>query len=153
MDKRVSTEVDYLADRLKPLFKGTPVAIQFFSAATKGRKKDPIVALTPGAVFGWPKNRILLSVVHHGSCIITLETARERTKRKKLGEPFKPQLTDLILAGLTAKMASLLMETLNALNESTKEKKYGTSPTPRTTSAPQRRSSTKPRTCTPYRES
>lgn len=153
MDKTVSTEVDYLADRLKPLFTGKPVAIQFFSAATKGRKKDPIVALTPGSIFGWPSNRVLLSVVHHGSCILHLETARERKKREKRGEPFKPQLTDMILAGLSAKMARLLMETLTTLNASMKEKKHGTSTNPtRTTSAPQRRRGTKPR-CTPYRES
>ena len=153
MDKKVSTEVDYLADRLKPLFKGTPVAIQLFSAATKGRKKDPIIVLTPGILLGWPKNRVLLSIIHHGSCIITLETTRERKRREKHGTPFKPQLTDMILAGLSAKMARLLMETLNALSESIKEKKYGNRTTPRSTSTSQRRRSSKPRTCTPYRES
>lgn len=155
MDKRVSTDVDYLADRLKPLLDGTPVAIQLFNGARNSRKKDPIVAITPGRLFGWTKNYFLVSIVNNGSCVIRFETTRERHKREKQGSPFKPNLTDLIFAGVPAKLASLLMRTLATLIESHKEKKHGTSTTTqRSSTKPQeRRTGTKPRTYTQYRES
>lgn len=155
MDKRVSTEVDEFANRLKPLFDGKPVVIQLFNPASRGKKKDPLVVLTPGASYGWSKNRILVSVLGHGACVVVLETTRERNKRVKQGIEYKPRLTELILAGVPAQMARLLMETLETLNEFNKERSNGTSTTTRSRKRPRPplgSRGTKPRTYTQFRE-
>jgi hypothetical protein len=147
----LSTDVEHLAARLQPLFKGTPVVLQAHIATVFGRSKNPIITFTPGSLYGWPKERILVSVISMGSCIIHLESKREMRKREKQGLPFKPRIADLVRAGIPAKLATALMQTLQHLYSLPQEKHHA-STTSRTTSSSRRSSSTRPRRYTPFRE-
>lgn len=155
----LSTEVDHLGTRLLPLFtQNMPVALQMFTVRGTGKHKDPIVTLTPGTSFGWPREWIVISVINNGSCILKLNTKREAAKIRRQGGEASPRIADLVLAGIPAKLAralaahlqTLLWSLKNTSSKTPKESHHGNSTHPCTSARPYR-----PRRksrCTPFRE-
>jgi hypothetical protein len=157
MKHDMSIDVDWLADRLKPLFEGQPVALQHHTPTRVRPKRDPYITITPGSLLGWPREVFVVSVIGEGSCMLRLYSKREVSKARKAGRKLKPKIADLVRAGLSAKLAVVLVTTLQTLIGFTKEKRHGNSTTQRP-SAPARRSAStastfdRPRRCTPFRE-
>ena len=149
----LSTDVDYLAARLQPLFKGVPIVLQL-RTARPGHRKNPIVTITPGSLFGWPREQFVVAVLQNGSCVVRVDTKRETSKREKQGAPYRPRVADLVVAGIPAKLATVLMTSLQKLYLSSKEKPHGHSTTPSSTSSSTRSTFRpgRPRRCTPFRE-
>ena len=150
MNNDLSMDIDYLAVRLTPLIKeGKSIALQLHSPHAAGKRKNPLLLLTPGTSFGWPSERIAIAVVNLGSVVIELESKREYNRNRKLGIVYQPRIADCVRAGIPAKLATILVTTLQKLYLQPKEKKHGNT-SKRTTSA--RRTSTRPHRYTPYRE-
>ncbi len=153
MKNDLSTDVDYLAARLTPLFtQGKPIALQLLALSKFSAYKNPLVIFTPGLSMGWPRERIVVAVVNHGSAVIELETTRAYRRNRKKNVEYKPKIADCVRAGIPAKLATALITTLQLIAisvPSTKEKSYGTSTTPRTT---RRSRSGTPHKFTPFRD-
>ncbi len=104
-----SAEVDYLLNRLEPLARGYPVALAMLgrkNPVTKFRRptNDRLIALAPGSMYGFRNGTILVSILGSGSCIVSPEKPKE-----------KRSIADLVLAGMPASAATILMEKLHRL--------------------------------------
>lgn len=165
----VDHEIDYLSGRLQPLFThNQPVALQLYTARGIGKRKDPIITLTPGSSFGWPREWIVVSVINNGSCILKLNTKQEAAKIRRQGGEASPRIADLVLAGIPAKLAYALvthLQTLvwslkspssqkssskNPLSINPQESHHGNSTHTSTGTGPRRPRKSR---CTPFRES
>lgn len=96
----ISEEIDILLARLAPLKKGYPVALMLDNPKGFGKKRNPLLTLTPGILFGFRSNLVVVSVINNGSCIVQADSEK---------------IADLILAGLPAQSARILMDRLNKL--------------------------------------
>jgi hypothetical protein len=126
-----STDVDYLADRLTPLFTaGHPVAITMQTpvltrGSTEGKMKDHLLTITPGSALGWARERFVVAVIGQGSTIVVLDNKRLFNRKMKLGIPYSPKVSGCVRAGIPAKLATVLICTLQKL--------YMASPAPKAT--------------------
>ena len=151
MDQFLSTDVDYLADRLSPLFReGKPVTLALLTPDS--RRKEHLMVLTPGTLLGWSRERILVSVVGQGSAVVSLATKREYNRYLRSGIDFQPRISECVRAGIPARAAAVMVAILQKLYLSTKEKPHA-HPTPRTsTSSTGSTSRPRPRRYTQFRE-
>lgn len=90
-----------------------------------------------------------MSVVNQGSAIITLETKREYNRNRKKNIEYQPKIADCVRAGIPAKLATILVATMQQLSL-LKEKKYAR-PTPHNPSSTRTSRASTPRRYTPYR--
>lgn len=98
--QQISTDVDWLLSRLTPLKQGIPVALRIERKNGVGKRKNPVVTLVPGQYLGGPKNSIIVSVLEIGSTIIFAGSKKT---------------SNLVTAGVPAKLATALMSALNKL--------------------------------------
>lgn len=107
MNDHPSTEVDWLLNKIEPLKRGYAVTLSMDDgkysrlAKYRGTKKNQLVALAPGELYGFASRSVLVSIVGNGCCVV--HPTRER------------KVADLVLAGMPAKLANLLMEKLHRL--------------------------------------
>lgn len=89
---------------LMPLLSGKPVVLTMddprFARKKNylGSKDKRLVILTPGQMLGFGRHHLLVSIVGSGSCIV------------RLGHP---KSADLVLAGMPAKLANVLMDKIH----------------------------------------
>jgi hypothetical protein len=124
-DRSVPTkDVDWLGGKLWPLRQGKPVAFAIISGNpnARGKRKDPIVTITPGSTLGFGERVVVVSVINNGSTIVEIDCK---------------STAGLVLAGMPAKLAKLLLDKLRSTF--TKEKHHGNS-----TSTPPRRRPKRP---------
>lgn len=98
---------DYLLHALTPLRAGRAVALWMDTprrAHRKNARSHPrqVVVLSPGPMLGLPKGTVLVSVVGSGSCFARVDQPQY----------VNLNVADLVLAGIPAKLANVLMRTL-----------------------------------------
>jgi hypothetical protein len=98
----ISGEIDWLLSRLAPLRNGNAVVIRLDNPMGVGKRKDPLITIVPGILFGFREKSVVVSVIGNGSCII-------KTDEKKIA--------NLVKAGIPARLASALAEKLYQLYE------------------------------------
>lgn len=126
--KEISTDVDWLLGRLQLLKQGIPVALQINRERATGKRKNPVMVITPTQYFGGPPNSFVVSVLENGSTIVIAGT-------KRTG--------NLVMAGVPAKLAAALMSALHKLYEEENHASTSTPPQRSTRpSSPARRRST-----------
>ncbi len=96
---RIDTEVDWLGIRLKPLLEGKPVSLVMLNEQARGKRKNPLIVITPGSQLGFVKKAVVVSVIDNGSCIVEIDC--NSTSR-------------LVLAGIPARLAKVLLEKLQS---------------------------------------
>lgn len=98
---RLSTDVDWFGGKLWPLTQGQAVAFAIITADPKarGKRKNPIVTITPGEPLGFGERTFVVSVINNGSCIIEIDCK---------------STAGLVLAGIPAKLAKLLLDKLRS---------------------------------------
>lgn len=102
-----SEDVDWLLGKLEPLKRGYPVVLSMQDAKYQNRKNyrgkraDQIVALAPGELYGMTPRSILVSVIGNGACVVHPATSEK--------------IADLVLAGMPARLANVLMGKLHQL--------------------------------------
>lgn len=89
-----------MAGRLAPLKQGIPVALQINTPHAKGKRKNPVIVITPGLYLGGSPNSFVVSVLENGSTVVF-------AGEKRIG--------NLTHAGVPAKLATALMRTLDKL--------------------------------------
>jgi hypothetical protein len=110
---RISTEVDWLGAKLRPLCDGQAVIFSLISARGTGKRKNPIITIMPGQNVGLPATSVVVSVIDNGSCIVEIDCNSK---------------TRMVMAGIPAKLAEVL---LNKLRSTLREVKHGNSTTAR----------------------
>lgn len=97
----ISRDIDYFAAKLAPLKEGRTVTLQIIHPRGIGKRKNPIVLLAPGILFDLPKDTVVVSVLNNGSCILRINPFEK-----------KPRISDLVRAGIPAKLANALVAKL-----------------------------------------
>lgn len=134
--RELSTEVDWLGGKLRPLREGKPVAFALIPAKRESKikrvvePKDKIITIMPGTLLNLPRRVVVVSVIDNGSCIVEINCN---------------VILGLVRAGIPAKLARIL---LNKLRQTMKEEdKHGNDSTaPRSTRKKRTSSSTTRRT-------
>lgn len=93
----ISDEIDWMAQRLAPLLQGYCVTLLLEQPKVRGTKKNQLITIVPGIQFGFRDSFVVVSIIGSGSAIIDC-------KLKKI--------SSLCLAGLPAKLASVLADKL-----------------------------------------
>lgn len=96
---RISTDVDWIGGKLSPLWDGKTVAFSMLLAKGTGKRKNPLIVITPGPSIGLPRRTVIVSVINNGSCIVEIDCN---------------STLQLVLAGIPAKLAKLLLEKLRS---------------------------------------
>lgn len=102
-----SNDVDWLLNRLEPLRRGYAVVLSMqddrYARMVKyrGKKQNQLVTLTPGSLYGFAPDSVQVAIIGSGAAIVF--PARSE------------KVADLILAGMPARLAKLLMEKLHRL--------------------------------------
>lgn len=99
----LSADVDWFLQALYPLRLKKPVLLWMDDPRLKRLKNRStatkrLVILTPGEASGLPERSVLVSVVGSGSCIVDVDA--------------RPLVANLVLAGMPAKLAEVLMNQL-----------------------------------------
>ncbi len=96
---QIDTEVDWLGIKLQPLLEGKPVSLILLNEKAFGKRKNPLIVITPGSLLGFRKKAVVVSVIDNGSCIVEIDC-------NSTGK--------LVLAGIPAKYAKILLEKLQS---------------------------------------
>jgi len=94
---QVSTDVDWLRIRLRPLLEGRAVILTLLNETGTGKRKNPLVTITPGDHLGFARKSVVVSVINLGSCIVEINCN---------------QISGLVQAGIPSKFARILLTTL-----------------------------------------
>lgn len=99
----LDADIDWLLQKLHPVRTGKVVHLWMDLPSKTGRKttkseRRQLVVLSPGTTIGFPREVVLVSVIGKGSSLI----------RPLLADG----IADLVLAGMPARLAKLLMSTL-----------------------------------------
>lgn len=94
---RLTTEVDWLGGKLEPLRCGQSVAFMMYTTKATGKRKNPLIVITPGTQLNFSRKAVVVSVINNGSCIVEIGCR---------------STTGLILAGIPAKLAKVLVDRL-----------------------------------------
>jgi hypothetical protein len=105
-------EHDSFGAKLEPLTRGYAVSMtmqdprHMRNPKYRGKKQNQFIGLAPGPLYGLPTGSILVSIVGSGSCVI---------------RPFESnELAKLVLAGMPAGLAKVLVTKLKTLYEGAK---------------------------------
>lgn len=105
-------EHDSFGTKLEPLTRGYAVSLvmndpsRARSAKYRGKKQNQFVGLAPGSLYGLPSGSVLVSIVGSGSCVIHPLESNDVAK--------------LVLAGMPAGLARVLVTKLKSLYEGAK---------------------------------
>lgn len=99
--REISVDADYFAAKLAPLKQGRTVTLQMLNPRGIGKRKNPYILIAPGTLFDLPMDTVVVSVINNGSCIVQINP-REK----------KPRISDLVRAGIPAKLANALVAKL-----------------------------------------
>lgn len=110
---RVSTDVDWLGVKLRPLLAGKPVSLVLLNENGKGKRKNPLIVITPGEPLGFRKKAVVVSVINNGSCIVEIDCN---------------STSGLVLAGIPAALSKVLLLKLQSIF---REEYHGNRTTPR----------------------
>lgn len=120
-DRRLSTEVDWLGGKLRPLREGKAVMLSLLQAEKPSKVKrvvppqPKLVTIVPGAVFNLPPTIVQIAVVNNGCCFVEID---------------RNTVSRLILTGIPARLAKAL---LAALRSTLIEENHGNCTTSRST--------------------
>lgn len=104
-DRRLSTDVDWLGGKLRPLREGKGVAISLILAEKPSKVKrvvppqPKVVTIVPGSVFDLPATIVQVSVINNGCCFVEID---------------RNAVHQLILAGIPARLAKVLLAALRS---------------------------------------
>ena len=129
---RISTDVDWLGGKLRPLRDGKSVCLTMYTKGKRGKFENPLITITPGQQFGMRREAVVVSVINIGSCIVEIDCK---------------SVSRLIMAGIPAGLARVLFEklqfTLREVDHGNRTTKTSTGPRARYTERATRWASTR----------